>query len=257
MALFPRSHCLNHVSFLGPEGDLVISLKPRREAEPSRKVQPSGEAAEVGPIKESRERKQTPTSEQTEPPKERRVAAKKAASGLLESDQDLFSEYYSIVEISVISNLLLCSYDLIVFHIFAGSGDEYEPSKKERKECKEEMEEDVDDEQREKDARGGNRMGPAPDLTEVDSARGGDQRAPELNVTLTPTNAGTARSEKEPTPHASGEQLAKEQSVKKKTERKHQLRTRIRKAGKGEQQECPTRVAEGSQVIWCTGRVKS
>ena len=83
------------LSFLCPESDLVISLKPRREAEPRRKVQPSGEAvpkAEVRPIKDLRKRKQTPASDQTEPPKERRVAAKKAESGLLESEQDLFSE---------------------------------------------------------------------------------------------------------------------------------------------------------------------
>ena len=63
------------LSFLGPEGDLVISLKPRQGAGPNRKVQPSGEAvpkAEVGLrlIKDLRKRKQTPVSDQTEPPKE-------------------------------------------------------------------------------------------------------------------------------------------------------------------------------------------
>ena len=70
------------------------------------------------------------------------MGAKRAESGLRESDQDLFSEYYSKAEITAISNLLLCSYDLIILHIFAGSGDEYEPSKKE---YREEMEEDVED----------------------------------------------------------------------------------------------------------------
>ena len=134
-------------------------------------MQPSGEAvpkAEVRPIKDLRKRKQTPASDQTEPPMERRVAAKKAESGLLESDQDLISEYYSIVEITAISNLLLCSYDLIVFHIFAGSGDEYEPSKKEKKEYREEMEvvEDPSDLA-------------AADLSEQDSPR--DQAAPQTD----------------------------------------------------------------------------
>ena len=151
------------LSFVGPEGDLVISLKPRREAEPSRKAQPSGEAvtkAEVGfrPIKDLRKRKQIPVSElglEREPLKERRVVAKKAESELRESDQDMFSEYYSKAEITAISNIPLCSYDLIVFHIFAGSRDEYEPSKKEQKEYREEMEDDLEEQQKEIGTRAG------------------------------------------------------------------------------------------------------
>ena len=67
------------------------------------------------------------------------MAAKKAESELREADQDMFSKYYFKAEITAISNLPLCSYDLIVFHIFAGSRDEYEPSKKKQKEYSEEM----------------------------------------------------------------------------------------------------------------------
>ena len=154
--------------FLGPEGDLVISLKPRREAEPSRKAQPSGEAAHkaevrLRPIKDLSKRKQTPVSElglEREPPKERWVAVKKAESELRESDQDIFSKYYSKAEITDISNLPLCFYDLIVFHIFAGSGDKYEPSKKEQKEYREEMEEDLEEQQKENGCTRGQSSGP-------------------------------------------------------------------------------------------------
>ena len=99
------------------------------------------------------------------------MAAKRAESGLRESDQDMFNEYYSKAEITAISNLLLCSHDLIVFHIFAGSGDEYESSKKEKKEYREEMEEDIEDQKKEIDARGGDQV--APDLSKQDSVHRG------------------------------------------------------------------------------------
>ena len=88
------------------------------------------------------------------------MAAKKAESELRESDQDMFSKYNSEAEITAILNLPLCSYDLIVFHIFAGSGDKYEPSKKEQKEHREEMEENLEVQQKENGCAQGQSSGP-------------------------------------------------------------------------------------------------
>lgn len=88
--------------FLGPEGDLVISLCPKRDGEPcreakhrietdpSREAQPSETGLKVRPVKDLWKPKMTPDVE-VGMKRTRREAAEKAAPELIESDQDLFS----------------------------------------------------------------------------------------------------------------------------------------------------------------------